>query len=145
MLEQEDVKDLALDLEHHLDLRFVVCQRVGTATHSRPAQEWLETGDRADLRSIFEAAPSGKYYYTKGFNFLAVGGVIIGQVAYFLIYNPFTGEASPLFQYLPASIAAFLLPALVYWIGMRFWMEPYLDRRVPITSAEPERLQRSNL
>ena len=48
---------------------------------------------RLHLRSIFEAAPSGQYYYTKGFNFLALACVVIGQITYFVVYNPFTDEA----------------------------------------------------
>ncbi|MDH5304422.1 MAG: cytosine permease [Gammaproteobacteria bacterium] len=74
---------------------------------------------RLHLRSIFEAAPSGQYYYSGGFNFLALACVILGQLTYFWVYNPFTDAAQPVFQFLPASIAAFLLPALIYWTGMR--------------------------
>ena len=70
------------------------------------------------LRSIFEAAPSGQYYYTGGFNVLALACVVFGQLTYFWVYNPFTDAAQPLFRFVPASIAAFLLPALVYWAGM---------------------------
>ncbi|MDA0681633.1 MAG: cytosine permease [Proteobacteria bacterium] len=82
------------------------------------------------LRSIFEAAPSGQYYYTGGFNVLALSCIIIGQLTYFLVYNPFTDEAHEVFRFLPASIAGFLLPALIYWAGMRFWLQrrPHKDR-----------------
>lgn len=72
------------------------------------------------LRSIYEAAPTGLYFYKGGFNILALACIIIGQLTYFWVYNPFTDEAQPMFQFLPASIAAFLLPALIYWLGMRF-------------------------
>lgn len=72
------------------------------------------------LRSIFEAAPSGQYYYLGGFNILALACVVIGQLTYFWVYNPFTDEAQPIFQFLPASIAAFVLPAAIYLVGMRF-------------------------
>ena len=74
---------------------------------------------RLHLRSIFEAAPTGQYYYTGGFNVLALGCVIIGQLIYFWVYNPFTDEAHAVFQFVPASIAAFFLPALMYWAGMQ--------------------------
>jgi NCS1 family nucleobase:cation symporter-1 len=70
------------------------------------------------LRSIFEAAPSGQYYYHGGFNILALACIVIGQLTYFWVYNPFTDEAQPIFQLLPASIAAFVLPAVIYWVGM---------------------------
>ncbi len=82
---------------------------------------------RLHLRSIFEDAPSGLYYYTKGFNLLALVCVVIGQLAYFGIYNPFTDEAYTLFRFIPASIAAFFVPGLLYWAGMKFWMEDRID------------------
>lgn len=97
------------------------------------------------LRSIFEASPGGQYYYTRGFNFLALGSLVAGQVAYVLVYNPFTEEASALFRYLPASIVAFLLPAMTYWVGMRFWLQPQLKRRIVTGPSLPNRLLKSNL
>jgi nucleobase:cation symporter-1, NCS1 family len=87
---------------------------------------------RLHLRSIFESAPTGLYYYAKGFNPLALGCVIIGQLTYFSIYNPFTDEAHWIFHYCPASIAAFALPALIYWTGMKLW----LRRRLRLGQAE---------
>jgi len=73
---------------------------------------------RLELRAIFDSAPSGTYYYWKGFNRLALACVLLGQVAYFSMYNPSTGSAHWLFHWIPASIAAFVLPGVVYWIGM---------------------------
>ena len=89
------------------------------------------------LRSIFEAAPSGQYYYSKGFNILALGAVIIGQIAYFVIYDPFTDEANELFRYVPASVAAFCLPAIVYWAGMKFGLESFYRRRLGAAGLQP--------
>ena len=93
------------------------------------------------LNSIFEASPSGRYYYTKGFNFLALGAIIVGQLAYFGIYDPFTDEASDLFRFLPATVAAFSLPGLIYWAGMKLWLEGHYNRRqgteAPATLIEP--------
>ncbi len=100
---------------------------------------------RLHLRSIFEAAPSGLYYYNKGFNFLALGGIVLGQLTYFLIYNPFTDEASAVFRYLPASIGAFVLPALVYWTGMKFWLQKRVDSRLAAGQILPDKLQQSNI
>jgi len=97
------------------------------------------------LRSIFEAAPSGLYYYTKGFNFLALGGIVIGQLAYFSIYNPFTDEAHAIFRFVPATVAAFMLPALIYWAGMKLWLEKHYQRNVGETEALPDRLLEPNI
>jgi NCS1 family nucleobase:cation symporter-1 len=74
---------------------------------------------RICLRSIFDNAPDGAYYFWKGFNLLGLAGIILGQVVYFSLYNPLSGETYWLFTYVPASIAAFTVPAAVYWVGMR--------------------------
>jgi NCS1 family nucleobase:cation symporter-1 len=71
------------------------------------------------LWSIFDDAPEGAYHYWRGFNWLALGSVVLGQAVYLWLYNPMTGETHDLFRFMPASIAACLVPALVYWIGMR--------------------------
>lgn len=97
------------------------------------------------LRSIFEAAPSGLYYYDKGFNFLALGGIVVGQLAYFGIYDPFTDAAQPLFRFLPASVAAFVLPAVIYWVGMKFWLEKRYERMSGPEAARAERLLEPNI
>ena len=97
------------------------------------------------LRSIFEASPSGLYYYDKGFNFLALGAMVVGQLVYFLIYDPFTDAAQVLFRFLPASIAAFVLPALIYWAGMKFWLEERFERRAGPEAALADRLLKPNI
>jgi NCS1 family nucleobase:cation symporter-1 len=100
---------------------------------------------RLDLAAIYEAAPSGAYYYWRGFNILALGSVVLGQLSYFLIYNPFTVEAHWLFNFLPASIAAFVLPALLYWLGMRFWLPGYLPASRDTMGATPVTLLQPNI
>jgi nucleobase:cation symporter-1, NCS1 family len=84
---------------------------------------------RLCLRSIFDAAPHGAYHYWRGVNLLAVGGVVLGQVVYFSLYNPVTQEAHWLFRFVPASIGAFFAPAIFYWAGMRL-------RGVRLSSSE---------
>lgn len=74
---------------------------------------------RLDLKSIFDNARHGAYHYWKGFNPLALGGVVLGQLTYFAMYDPISGEAHWLFLYLPASLAAFAVPAVFYWAAMR--------------------------
>lgn len=100
---------------------------------------------RLHLLSIFESAPSGRYYYSGGFNTLALACVVIGQLTYFLVYNPFKDEAHAVFQFLPASIAAFALPALIYWIGMHICLrrQPRTDNTVD--AAAPARLLAPNI
>jgi len=100
---------------------------------------------RLHLRSIFEADPGGQYYYTRGFNLLALSCIVIGQVTYFLVYNPFTTETSALMHFVPASIAAFLLPAMVYWTGMKFWVQGGRHGRPVEEAALPGKLIVPNL
>jgi len=100
---------------------------------------------RLHLRSIFEAAPNGLYYYSKGFNILALACVIIGQLTYFWVYNPFTDEAREVFRFVPASIAAFVVPAILYWAGMKLWVERSQKARLAGLGAQPDRLVQPNV
>ena len=83
------------------------------------ADYFLLRGQRLDLWSIFEGAPSGDYFHTRGFNWIALGSLVLGQATYLFLYNPLTGATHELFGWAPASIAAFVVPALVYGVAMR--------------------------
>jgi len=74
---------------------------------------------KLNLRALFEDDPSGEYYFHWGFNWVALGSLLLGQVVYVVMYNPISGEIHQLSRYVPASVAASVLPALVYWAGMR--------------------------
>jgi len=100
---------------------------------------------RLHLASIFEAAPTGRYYYSNGFNVLALACVVIGQITYFMVYNPFTDQSSALFRYCPASIAAFALPALIYYIGMKFWVYQQLKTAAANSKADSYEVLEPNI
>lgn len=72
-----------------------------------------------NLWAIFEDHESGSYYYTKGVNWIAITSLLIGQIVYIFLYNPGTGETHDLFFYINPSIAATLIPALVYFLAMK--------------------------
>ena len=36
---------------------------------------------------------------------------------YLFLFNPITGETHDLFRFIPASVAACLVPALTYWLA----------------------------
>jgi NCS1 family nucleobase:cation symporter-1 len=74
---------------------------------------------KLNLRALFEDDPSGEYYFHRGFNWVALGSLLLGQVVYIIMYNPISGEIHPLSQFVPASVASSVLPALVYAVGMR--------------------------
>ena len=71
------------------------------------------------LRALFEDVPSGEYYFHRGCNWVALGSLLLGQILYVFLYNPISGEIHPLSNYAPASVWATVVPALVYWAGMR--------------------------
>lgn len=100
---------------------------------------------RLHLRSIFEAAPNGLYYYTRGFNILALSCVVLGQLTYFFVYNPFTDEAHALFRFVPASIAGFLVPAVLYWVGMRLWSKGRVASNLDHATDLPAQLVKPNV
>jgi nucleobase:cation symporter-1, NCS1 family len=83
------------------------------------ADYFLLRKQKLNLRALFEGDPSGEYYYHQGFNWLALGSLLLGQVIYIVLYNPYTGDTHPLAQYAPASVAACVVPAIVYGVGMR--------------------------
>ena len=72
-----------------------------------------------NLWAIFEDHPSGSYYYTRGINWIAIGSLLLGQAVYIILYNPGSGETHDLFFYINPSIAAVVVPAIVYTVGMK--------------------------
>ena len=95
---------------------------------------------RINLRAVYDSDPNGEYYFWKGFNVLALAGIVIGQLTYFYLYNPFTDASHWLFSVLPASIAAFIVPAAIYWAGMTLHA-----RRATARAAQPDKLVRPNI
>jgi len=74
---------------------------------------------KLNLRAIFEDDPSGDYYFHRGFNWLALGSLLLGQILYLVIYNPYSGESHPAATYAPASVVSCVAAALVYGVSMR--------------------------
>jgi NCS1 family nucleobase:cation symporter-1 len=77
-------------------------------------------GQRLSLWSIFEDAPDGDYHYHRGFNWPALLSLVAGQAAYLFLFNPITNETHDLMRFLPASITACLVPALLYGGSMKW-------------------------
>jgi NCS1 family nucleobase:cation symporter-1 len=90
------------------------------------ADYFLVRRQRLCLRSIFDDHPARDYYYSRGFHWRALGCLVLGQAVYLWLYNPMTAETHPLFEILPASLAACLVPAAVYAIATRVWSPPPL-------------------
>jgi len=94
-------------------------------------------GQRLSLWSLFEDAPEGEYHYSRGFNWPAVASVVFGQITYFYLYNPITNETDDLMRFVPASIAACLVAAALYWILM--WLVARRESRTGSAASERER------
>lgn len=78
-----------------------------------------------NLWSIFEDHPNGSYHYAWGFNWIAIGSLVLGQAFYIWLYNPGTGATHALFYYFNPSVTACVVPAVTYAIGMKLlgWHE----------------------
>jgi len=102
-------------------------------------------GQRLSLWSIFEDDPSGDYYYKGGYNWPGLSSILLGQGCYLFLYNPITGDTHELFSYMPASLSAFAVSALFYWIVMAI-VEPGARTKVPVpTEPGTRRLIRPNI
>jgi len=107
---------------------------------------FLLRGQRLNLWSIFEDAPGGDYFYSRGFNWIALGSLLLGQATYVFLYNPLTGATHELFRWAPASIAAFVVPALVYGVAMRLLNGRVASEASPApTAARGRRLISPNI
>ncbi len=76
---------------------------------------------RINVSQVFEEHPSGDYWFSRGFNWVALLSVACGQALYLVLFNPVSNEAHPHFRYLTASAPAVLLPMLLYWAGMKLF------------------------
>jgi NCS1 family nucleobase:cation symporter-1 len=85
------------------------------------ADYFLLRRQRLCLWSIFDDHPSGAYHYSRGFHWRALACLVLGQAVYLWLYNPITSETHPLFRILPASLAACLVPAVLYALATRVW------------------------
>ena len=72
---------------------------------------------RLSLWAIFEGSKDGAYHYSRGFHWPALCSLVLGQALYLFLFNPVTGDTHELFRFMPASIAACLVPAATYWVA----------------------------
>lgn len=79
---------------------------------------------RLDVRAFFDNRPDSPYAFWHGWNPAAIGGLVIGAVVYILLLNPSTFEHAGIFQYLSASMPAFVVAGLVHYILTRFLVQP---------------------
>lgn len=79
---------------------------------------------RINVSQIFEDAPSGHYFFRAGYNFVALGCVLLGQLLYVFLLDPVTGAARGPVRLLTATFPAVVVPALLYLILARSFLIP---------------------
>ena len=84
------------------------------------ADYFLLRGETLNLSAIFSDDANAEYHYWGGYNWVALACVVLGQVVYLSLFNPLTSETTEMFQFLPASVASFSVPAFAYWITAFF-------------------------
>ena len=93
------------------------------------ADYFLLRKGRLCLWSIFDDHPGAAYHYSRGFHWRALACLFLGQAAYLFLYDPITSETHPLFEAMPASLAACVLPAAVYFGWARIGGTPTAPAR----------------
>ncbi|MNQ40682.1 cytosine permease [compost metagenome] len=70
---------------------------------------------RMNLRHLYAAEAQSPYRYWKGFNPIALTALVIGFVAYVLVFNPQTLANTTLFTFVTASLPSCLLAGIVHY------------------------------
>jgi NCS1 family nucleobase:cation symporter-1 len=76
------------------------------------------------VRDLSLPINQSKYGYWKGVNIVAFIAVGAGAVTYSLLLNPVSYESSALFRHTTASLPAFLVAGLVYYVLTRLVVQP---------------------
>ena len=100
---------------------------------------------KLSLWSIFDDDPSGRYHYHRGYNWVGLGSIVLGQAFYLYLYNPISGETAELFNYMPSSIGAFLAAAIFYWAAMSVVFPGTKAQAATPPSADERRLIKPNI
>jgi NCS1 family nucleobase:cation symporter-1 len=89
------------------------------------ADYYLLRRQRLDLRAIYDTRPEAPYSFWRGVNPAALIALAAGSGTYILLLNPATLEQYvPGFQYLSASLPAFVVAGVVYLVLTRLWVAP---------------------
>jgi nucleobase:cation symporter-1, NCS1 family len=89
------------------------------------ADYFIMRRQRLDLRAIYDTGPHAPYTYWGGFNIAALIALALGSLSYILLLNPATlVQYIPGFDYLTASIPAFVVAGVVYLFLTAVWVKP---------------------
>lgn len=79
---------------------------------------------RISVRDLFLPMKESRYGYWNGVNVIAFAAVAAGAVTYSLLLNPVSYEPSALFRYTTASVPAFLVAGVVFYVLTRCITQP---------------------
>ena len=89
------------------------------------ADYFILRGQRIDLRAIYDSRDRSPYAFWGGFNIVALISLGLGSLTYILLLNPATlVQYVPGFQYLSASIPAFVVAGVAYLVLTALWVKP---------------------
>ena len=85
------------------------------------------------VRDMYEPEGVSRYSFWGGFNPVAFLAVAAGAVTYYVLLNPLTFESAAVFRYTTATLPAFLVAGVVYYLLTRLVVVPagkggYVDR-----------------
>ena len=71
---------------------------------------------RLRIRDLYEPSSRSRYAFWGEFNPAAIAAVIVGAVVYYVLLNPVTLEGLGVFEFVSASVPAFLAAGLVHYL-----------------------------
>ncbi len=77
-----------------------------------------------DVRALYDDSDTAAYAFWKGWNPAALAGLAVGGAAYIVLLNPSTFAHAGAFEYLSASLPAFVLAGLVHWLVTKLVVQP---------------------
>lgn len=80
---------------------------------------YLLRGQRLSVRDLYLPEGVSRYSFWAGINPAAFGAVVAGVVTYWLVLDPATLEAAAMFRYTSASLPAFVVTGVVYYLLTR--------------------------
>lgn len=79
---------------------------------------------RLDVRGLYEGRTRSRYAFWGGFNPAPFVAVAAGALTYYALLSPLTYEQAYVFRFVSASVPAFLVAAVVYWLLTKLVVQP---------------------
>ncbi|NHC24327.1 hypothetical protein G6553_14245 [Nocardioides sp. IC4_145] len=104
---------------------------------------------RLDVAALYDDGPGTAYRYWGGVNPVGLVAFGAGVATYIYLLDPVTYESRAPFQYLTASLPAFVMAGAIYWLGTKLVLVPlgkggYTNRHTPASSSLSQESQHPN-